>query len=179
MEEARDRIFGYVLMNDWSARDVQKWEYVPLGPFASKNFATTVSTWVVTTMALEPHRCETSAGVQGGTKDGGEEDRWITCEIRRTVRKFRRFELPARAIGSMSLILVRVDARRNIAGSYDVNLSVSLRPEGSSKSTRICRSNLKHLYWSSAQQLVHHSVTGCPMNPWDLLASGTISGEER
>ena len=52
-------------MNDWSARDIQKWEYVPLGPFTSKNFATTISTWVVTCMALEPFRCKSSAGVQG------------------------------------------------------------------------------------------------------------------
>jgi fumarylacetoacetase len=72
LPEAHDRIFGYVLMNDWSARDIQKWEYVPLGPFTSKNFATTISTWVVTTMALDPYRCETSAGVQGGV--GGEGD---------------------------------------------------------------------------------------------------------
>jgi fumarylacetoacetase len=64
LSEAQDKIFGYVLMNDWSARDIQKWEYVPLGPFTSKNFATTISTWVVTSMALEPFRCETSAGMQ-------------------------------------------------------------------------------------------------------------------
>ncbi|KAL7448144.1 hypothetical protein ACHAWC_000390, partial [Mediolabrus comicus] len=64
LSEAQDKIFGYVLMNDWSARDIQKWEYVPLGPFTSKNFATTISTWVVTSMALEPFRCETSAGTQ-------------------------------------------------------------------------------------------------------------------
>jgi fumarylacetoacetase len=64
LSEAQDKIFGYVLMNDWSARDIQKWEYVPLGPFTSKNFATTISTWVVTSMALEPFRCETSACVQ-------------------------------------------------------------------------------------------------------------------
>jgi fumarylacetoacetase len=70
LPEAQDRIFGYVLMNDWSARDIQKWEYVPLGPFTSKNFATTISTWVVTSMALEPFRCETSAGVQGGGGGG-------------------------------------------------------------------------------------------------------------
>ena len=103
MEEAKDRIFGYVLMNDWSARDIQKWEYVPLGklltpnvlflyskyvnlftrmtsffvrrahytgPFTSKNFATTISTWVVTQMALEPFHCETSAGMQQGGTDG-------------------------------------------------------------------------------------------------------------
>lgn len=72
LSEAQDRIFGYVLMNDWSARDIQKWEYVPLGPFTSKNFASTISTWVVTSMALEPFRCETSAGVQGGGGDGGD-----------------------------------------------------------------------------------------------------------
>lgn len=65
LDEAKDRIFGYVLMNDWSARDIQKWEYVPLGPFTSKNFATTISPWVVTPMALEPFRCQTSAVRQG------------------------------------------------------------------------------------------------------------------
>ena len=55
-------------MNDWSAQDVQKWEYVPLGPFTSKNFATTISPWIVTSMALEPYWCETSAVVQGGRR---------------------------------------------------------------------------------------------------------------
>lgn len=64
-------------------------------------------------------------------------------------------------------------------GSYDVNLSVSIQPSSTSKATQICNSNLKHMYWSSAQQLVHHSVTGCPMNAGDLLASGTISGSEQ
>ncbi|KAL7542555.1 hypothetical protein ACHAXR_011877 [Thalassiosira sp. AJA248-18] len=71
LDQAKDRIFGYVLMNDWSARDIQKWEYVPLGPFTSKNYATTISTWVVTPMALEPFRCETSAGKQGGSNRSG------------------------------------------------------------------------------------------------------------
>lgn len=69
-QQAKDRIFGYVLMNDWSARDIQKWEYVPLGPFTSKNFATTISTWVVTPMALEPFRCETSTGSKQGGREG-------------------------------------------------------------------------------------------------------------
>jgi len=64
MADAEDRIFGLVVMNDWSARDVQKWEYVPLGPFCAKNFATAISPWVVTLDALEPFRCETSAKVQ-------------------------------------------------------------------------------------------------------------------
>jgi len=145
LPEAQDRIFGYVLMNDWSARDIQKWEYVPLGPFTSKNFATTISTWVVTSMALEPFRCETSAGVQGG---GGE-------------------PTPLEYLKDPNY------------GSYDVNLSVSIQPSSTSASTQICTSNLKNMYWSSAQQLVHHSVTGCPMNAGDLLASGTISGKEQ
>ena len=64
MDEAEDRIFGFVVMNDWSARDIQKWEYVPLGPFGAKNWATTISPWVVTPMALEPFKCKTSAGEQ-------------------------------------------------------------------------------------------------------------------
>lgn len=56
--EAEDYLFGAVLVNDWSARDIQKWEYVPLGPFLAKNFATTISPWIVTMDALEPFRCE-------------------------------------------------------------------------------------------------------------------------
>ena len=67
MEEAGDRIFGFVLCNDWSARDIQKFEYVPLGPFGAKNFATSISPWVVTVDALEPFRCATSAGTQQPT----------------------------------------------------------------------------------------------------------------
>lgn len=64
MEEAKRRIFGFCLMNDWSARDVQKWEYVPLGPFTAKNFATTISPWIIPTEALEPYKTATSAGSQ-------------------------------------------------------------------------------------------------------------------
>ena len=62
MMEADDRIFGLVLMNDWSARDIQAWEYVPLGPFTAKNFATSISPWIVTLDALDPFRCSSSAG---------------------------------------------------------------------------------------------------------------------
>ena len=64
MEEAEDRIFGVVLMNDWSARDIQAWEYVPLGPFTAKNFMTTISPWIVSLDALEPFKCSSSAGLQ-------------------------------------------------------------------------------------------------------------------
>lgn len=62
MQEAEDRIFGLVVMNDWSARDIQKWEYVPLGPFTAKNFCTSVSAWIVSLDALDPFRCSSSAG---------------------------------------------------------------------------------------------------------------------
>lgn len=58
VENAADHIFGFVLMNDWSARDIQKWETVPLGPFLGKNFGTTISPWIVTLEALEPFICE-------------------------------------------------------------------------------------------------------------------------
>jgi fumarylacetoacetase len=64
MDSAADHIFGLVVMNDWSARDIQKWEYVPLGPFGAKNWASTISPWVVTLDALEPFRAPTSAGKQ-------------------------------------------------------------------------------------------------------------------
>ena len=63
-KQAAERIFGFVLCNDWSARDIQKFEYVPLGPFGAKNFATTISPWVVTVDALAPFACPTSAGEQ-------------------------------------------------------------------------------------------------------------------
>jgi len=57
IEDARDHIFGHCLLNDWSARDIQKWEYVPLGPFLAKNFGSTVSPWVITPEALAPFKC--------------------------------------------------------------------------------------------------------------------------
>eukprot|EP01128_Nolandella_sp_AFSM9_P004086 TRINITY_DN178_c0_g1_i5.p1 TRINITY_DN178_c0_g1~~TRINITY_DN178_c0_g1_i5.p1 ORF type:complete len:423 (+),score=118.00 TRINITY_DN178_c0_g1_i5:202-1470(+) len=137
MENAEDNIFGVVVMNDWSARDIQPWEYVPLGPFTAKNFATTISPWIVTLEALEPFR------VSNPTKD------------------------PA------NLKYLVDDGPSN----YDVNLEVHVKPEGK-EASKYCSSNMKYLYWSMKQQLVHHSVTGCNMRPGDLLGSGTISGPD-
>ena len=142
--EAHDRIFGFSLMNDWSARDIQKWEYVPLGPLTAKNFCTTVSPWIVTTMALEDFRAPTSA-----------------------VRQTNPEPLP-----------YLQDARYS---SYDIQLEVMLQPTSLAdnvESTTICKSNFRNLYWTAAQQLAHHSVTGCVMKAGDLLASGTISGQD-
>lgn len=137
-EAAEDHIFGMMLFNDWSARDIQKWEYVPLGPFLAKNFASTVSPWIVTLEALERFR------VAGPQQD------------------------PA------VLPYLQYQGNKN----YDIQLEVSIAPEGSTSKT-VCRSNFKYMYWNMAQQLAHHTVNGCNIQVGDLLASGTISGSEQ
>jgi len=133
--EAESHIFGLVLLNDWSARDIQQWEYVPLGPFNSKSFATSISPWVVTLDALEPFR------VAGPAQDPE--------------------PLPYLA--------------QSGAHALDIHLEVALAPADGAPTT-ICRTNARHLYWSMAQQLAHHTVSGCNTNVGDLMASGTISG---
>jgi fumarylacetoacetase len=134
--EAERHIFGLVLMNDWSARDIQQWEYVPLGPFISKSFATSISPWVVTLDALEPFRVE-----------GPPQNPEPLAYLRQTGKQ-----------------------------AYNVELEVWLRPKGAEQATRISRTNFRYLYWSMAQQLAHHTVTGCNTRTGDLMGSGTISG---
>ena len=135
VQQADDAIFGYVILNDWSARDIQAWEYQPLGPFQAKATATTISPWIVTKAALEPFRTETPA-----------RERELLPYLREP--------------GPMS---------------YDIALEVALAPEGK-PATTISRTNYDQLYYSAAQQLCHHTTSGCPMNVGDLLGSGTISG---
>jgi fumarylacetoacetase len=142
---AWEHIFGLVLVNDWSARDVQKWEYVPLGPFLAKNFATTISPWVVSLAALEPFRCH-----------GPQQDP------------------PPLAYLSEPSGGRPTDARQR-GSSFDIRLEVELQLPGRPGHV-ISRANFRHLYWSMAQQLAHHTVNGCNLRPGDLLASGTISG---
>jgi fumarylacetoacetase len=142
MDEAEDKIFGLVLLNDWSARDIQAWEYVPLGPFTAKNFCTSISPWIVTLDALDAFRTETSAGPVQTNPD----------------------PLP---------YLFDKDYARS---TYDIRLEVALKGPRDSESSLISVSNLRYMYWNMRQQLVHHSVTGCPMVAGDLLGSGTISG---
>jgi fumarylacetoacetase len=139
---ADDHIFGVVLMNDWSARDIQKWEYVPLGPFTAKNWATSISPWVVPLAALEPFKCATSA-----------------------VKQENPTPLP-----------YLIDPNY---GSYNIDLTVAIKGLDTKKPHVITKSNFSCLYWNMRQQLVHHSVTGCNMQPGDLLGSGTISGSEQ
>jgi fumarylacetoacetase len=133
---AANHVFGLVLVNDWSARDIQQWEYVPLGPFLAKNFGTTISPWVVTLDALEPFR------VPGPAQDPP--------------------PLPyLHSPGNWGL---------------DIHLEVWLRTVAMDAPCRISATNFKYLYWDLCQQIAHHTVNGCNLQPGDLLASGTISG---
>ncbi|QAX28001.1 fumarylacetoacetase [Leisingera sp. NJS204] len=138
VQEADDHIFGYVLLNDWSARDIQAWEYQPLGPFQAKATANSISPWIVTKAALEPFRCDTPE---------------------------REVEL--------------LDHLKDCGPMlYDIDLEVTMAPEGK-EATTIARTNYKEMYYSAAQQLAHHTTSGCPMNAGDLLGSGTISGPSK
>ncbi len=136
--EAEAHIYGMLLFNDWSARDIQAWEYQPLGPFGAKNFCSVVSPWIVTTEALEPYR------VESPTQDPEPLDY---------------LKLPGRH-------------------HYDITLEVWLSAPSLTEEVLLCRTNQRHLYWSQAQQLAHHTVTGCNLEVGDLCASGTISGPE-
>ncbi|WP_342078629.1 fumarylacetoacetase [Yoonia sp. SS1-5] len=138
VNQADANIFGYVLLNDWSARDIQAWEYQPLGPFQAKATATTISPWIVTAAALAPFRCATPA-----------REKELLPHLRDT--------------GPML---------------FDIDLEVTLTPAGSTPST-IARTNYNEMYYSAAQQLAHHTTSGCPMRVGDLLGSGTISGPEK
>jgi fumarylacetoacetase len=145
--EAEAHLFGLCLVNDWSARDIQRWEYQPLGPFLSKSFATSVSPWVVTLEALAPFRAprleRTATDPQPLPYLSSDED--------------------ARS-GAFDLRLeVRLSSR-------------SMRERGLPPH-RVSASNLQDLYWTPAQMLTHHASNGCNMRPGDLIASGTVSGE--
>lgn len=137
VDEANDHIFGMVLLNDWSARDIQKWEYVPLGPFNAKTFASEVSPWIVTMDALAPFK--------------------TSC--------------PKQEPKPLAYL-----NEKDSDTSFDINLSVELLPENSDEATVVCETNFKYMYWSMAQQLTHHTITGCKVEVGDMMGSGTISG---
>ena len=138
VNEAEDLMFGMVLLNDWSARDIQQWEYVPLGPFNAKTFATSISPWVVTMEALEPFRVP-------GPKQEPEPLPYL---------------------------------RQSGDHSFDIQLAVELQTAECEQPTTICNTNYRAMYWSMAQQLAHHTISGCNLRVGDLMASGTISGTQ-
>ena len=147
IDDAESHIAGYCLLNDWSARDVQAWEYQPLGPFLAKSFGTTVSPWVITPEALAPFR------IPFDRPDGD----------------------PAP--------LPHLDSPRHRAGGgLDIELQVHLstarmRADGDAPSL-ISRSSSRHMYWTVAQLVTHHTSNGCNLRSGDLLGSGTLSGPD-
>jgi fumarylacetoacetase len=149
IDSAQDHIFGLCLVNDWSARDIQPWEYQPLGPFLSKSFATSISPWVVTLDALEPFRCAAYTRPEDDPKplphlyDVGDQSRG-GVDIRLTV--------------SMT--------------------SEKMRAEGQGEH-RLSQGNFDQMYWTIGQMVTHHASNGCNLRPGDLMASGTVSGPEK
>ena len=146
---AHELIAGLCLVNDWSARDVQKWEYQPLGPFLAKNFATTISPYIVPIEAMLPFRCPATPRPAGDPTPlpylFDEDDQHaggfdITLEVLLATRTMRERRMPP---------------------------------------VRISQGSLRDMYWTFAQLIAHHTSNGCNLLPGDLLASGTISGKDK
>lgn len=149
LSQTGDHMAGLCLLNDWSARDVQAWEYQPLGPFLAKNFITTVSPWIVTAEALEPYR------IAPQPRPEGDPD----------VLPYLKDEAD--------------QARGGLALELEVRLSTArMRAEGH-EPVVISRSHARHMYWTIGQMIAHHTSGGCNLNPGDLLGTGTISTPDR
>jgi len=145
--EASNHVAGFCLLNDWSARDVQAWEYQPLGPFLAKNFASSVSPWVVTPEALEPFR-----KAQPVRPDGDPQPLPYLLDD------------DDQAAGAFDIEL-------------EVLLLSEVMREQGSPPQRLALSNTLNMYWTVAQMIAHHSVGGCKLQPGDLFGSGTLSGQ--
>jgi fumarylacetoacetase len=146
IEEAESHIFGLCLVNDWSARDIQAWEYQPLGPFLGKSFATTISPWIVPMDALKPFR------LPAFTRPADD-------------------PAPLPYLHSAT-----DQQQGGIDLNLEVFLSSRGMRDSGTGPMRLSRSNLRDLYWTLPQLLAHHASNGCNLRPGDLLASGTVSG---
>jgi fumarylacetoacetase len=146
IEDADAHIFGLTLVNDWSARDIQTWEYQPLGPFLAKSFATTVAPWVVTRDALTPFRAPASSRPAG--------DPAPLPYL---------FSQNDHERGSFAITLEVLIATRRMRNEGGAPMLVS-------------RGSFTDMYWTLAQLLTHHTSNGCNLRPGDLIASGTVSG---
>lgn len=149
IENAEDHIFGLCLVNDWSARDIQAWEYQPLGPFLAKNFATTISPFVVTMEALAPFRTNAFERPEGDPQPldylNGEQN-----------QKFGGIDI-----------------------NLEVYLQTKKMREEGDEPFLLSQSNMKDLYWTIGQMLTHHASNGCNLQTGDLMATGTVSGREK
>ena len=146
IKDALEHIFGVVLLNDWSARDIQAWEYQPLGPFLAKSFATTISPWIVTLEALAPFRCPAFKRVDDDPKplpylmdEADQKNGGFSIEVQMHLRSAK--------------------MRQNRAAP-----------------TRLSTGNFKDSYWTLSQIVAHQTANGCNLQPGDILGSGTISG---
>jgi fumarylacetoacetase len=147
--EAAEHIFGFCLLNDWSARDIQGWEYQPLGPFLGKNFATSVSPWVVTREALAPFRVAAFARPAGDPAPLPHLDDAADC-----------------AHGGLDI-------------TVEAYLASAAMRRAVTAPLRLTQSAFANTYWTVAQMLAHHTSNGCNLEVGDLMGSGTISGPER
>jgi len=146
LEQAEKHIFGLCLVNDWSARDIQAWEYQPLGPFLGKSFATTISPWVVVLEALDPYRVPAAKRAEGDPQP------------------------------LLYLYSERDQVRGGFDINLEVWLATSKMRAAGEAPVRVSRGNMKDLYWTLAQMVTHHASNGCNLRPGDLLATGTVSG---
>lgn len=146
--QAEQHVAGYCLLNDWSARDVQAWEYQPLGPFLAKNFATSVSPWVVTAEALAPFRKAQPPRPEGDPQP-----------------------LPY-------LLDEHDQAHGALDIQLEVLLQTAAMREQGVEPVRLALSNTRNMYWTVAQMVAHHSVGGCKLQAGDLFGSGTLSGPQ-
>jgi fumarylacetoacetase len=145
IENAADHIAGYCLLNDWSARDIQAWEYQPLGPFLSKNFATTLSPWVVTPEALLPFRTSQQKRPAGDPSP-------LPYLLDQADQESGALDI------DLEVLLITPALKQK-----------GLPPH------RLALSNTRHMYWTSNQMIAHHTMGGCNLRPGDLFGTGTIS----
>jgi fumarylacetoacetase len=146
--QAGAHVFGYCLLNDWSARDIQAWESQPLSPFLAKNFATTVAPFVVTAAALAPFRTAAYVRPPGDPAP------------------LRHLSDPVDQIaGGLDIVME----------AYI--LTAAMRSAGAAP-FRLSRGSFATVYWTVAQMVAHHTSSGCNLDIGDLMASGTVSGPE-
>ena len=145
---AQNYIAGLCLLNDWSARDVQVWEYQPLGPFLAKNFLTTISPWIVTAEALAPYRIVQPARP---ANDPAPLPYLLDEQDQRE--------------GAFDITL-------------EVHLQTQRMRESGIAPQRISQSKMQYMYWTIAQLVAHHTCNGCNLQSGDLLGTGTISGPD-
>jgi fumarylacetoacetase len=147
--EAADHIAGYCLLNDWSARDLQAWEYQPLGPFLAKNFLTSISPWVVTPEALAPFRKPMAPRPEGDPEP------------------LAYLSDPADQAGGG--LGVQLEVTLLTAAMRDAGIPPHVLSRGEASAA---------MYWSAAQIVTHHASNGCNLQPGDLIGTGTLSTAE-